>query len=35
MDTKEIDYRKLTTIQLKYELKQLERRILEITGDPL
>ena len=31
----DIDYRKLTTIQLKYELKQLERRILEITGDPL
>lgn len=35
MDTNETDYRKLTTIQLKYELKQLERRILEITGDPL
>ena len=32
---KETDYSKLTTIQLKYELKQLEHRILEFTGDPL
>ena len=31
----EIDYRTLTEIQLKYELKKLEQRILRITGDPL
>lgn len=32
---KEIDYRSLTEVQLKYELKKLERRILKITGDPI
>lgn len=31
----EIDYRTLTEVQLKYELKKLEQRILRITGDPL
>ena len=31
----EIDYRTLNEIQLKYELKKLEKRILSITGDPL
>ena len=31
----EIDYRSLTEVQLKYELKKLERRILKITGDPI
>lgn len=30
-----IDYRTLTEVQLKYELKKLEQRILRITGDPL
>lgn len=31
----EIDYRTLNEVQLKYELKKLEKRILRITGDPL
>ena len=33
--TEEIDYRTLNEVQLKYELKKLEKRILRITGDPL
>lgn len=32
---KETDYRLLTEVQLKYELKKLESKILKITGDPL
>ena len=35
MAEQEIDYRELTTMQLKFELKKLEQRILKITGDPL
>ena len=31
----EPDYRSLSEVQLKYELIQLEKRILRITGDPL
>lgn len=31
----EIDYRTLNEVQLKYELKKLEKRILRIAGDPL
>lgn len=31
----EIDYRSMTEVQLKYELKKLEKRILRVTGDPL
>lgn len=31
----EIDYRTMNEVQLKYELKKLEKRILSITGDPL
>lgn len=31
----EFDYRTLNEVQLKYKLKQLEKSILRITGDPL
>ena len=31
----EPDYRTLSEVQLKYELIQLEKRVLRITGDPL
>ena len=31
----EPDYRTMTDVQLKYELKKLEHNILSITGDPL
>ena len=35
MANDEINYRTLNDVQLKYELKNLEKRILRITGDPL
>ena len=34
-NTEEPDYRSMNEVQLKYELKKLERRILKITGDPI
>lgn len=34
-NTEEPDYRLMNEVQLKYELIQLERKILDITGDPI
>ena len=34
-NSEEPDYRSMNEIQLKYELIQLEKKILDITGDPI
>ena len=34
-NTEEPDYRSMNEVQLKYELIQLERKILDITGDSI
>ena len=34
-NTEEPDYRSMNEVQLKYELIKLERKILDITGDPI
>ena len=34
-NAEEPDYRSMNEVQLKYELIQLEKKILDITGDPL
>ena len=34
-DTEEPDYRSMTEVQLKYELIKLEKKILDIIGDPI
>ena len=31
----EPDYRSINEVQLKYELIKLEKKILDITGDPI
>ena len=34
-DTEEPDYRSMNEVQLKYELIKLEKKILDIIGDPI
>jgi hypothetical protein len=34
-NTEEPDYRSMNEVQLKYELTKLEKKILDITGDPI
>ena len=34
-NTEEPDYRSMNEVQLKYELIKLEKKILDITGDPI
>ena len=34
-NTEEPDYRSMNEVQLKYELIRLEKKILDITGDPI
>ena len=34
-NAEEPDYRSMNEVQLKYELIKLEKKILDITGDPI
>ncbi|MCI6428480.1 MAG: hypothetical protein MR809_06330 [Rikenellaceae bacterium] len=34
-NTEEPDYRSMNEVQIKYELIKLEKKILDITGDPI
>ena len=34
-NSEEPDHRSMNEVQLKYELIQLEKKILDITGDPI